>query len=318
MTDKLFLSRITDRNSLGIAEPYIVYHCNADEQEKILYFPLIDKSKNKVVYLVEAIGVNGKYICNSLDHMVEALNDIRYLDNQCIVYLLNSDIYLETTSKIINVTEYYSPETSKYISVNDEKIMSRTFEEKKEDINERFNILYDFKKYEWESEEEILNTKMYGTLILSNPQGQYQYNMCWASAVATVHNYLISKVTNGFEVCTRMGIGYNDGATIYDTQDALAQYNIIYDEIRLSPLTWTELTGNINVSKPIIINGLNSEGAGHAVTIYGYVDTRKTVQVWNSFLNSGSGGYATFTYDSGYFTNGDGVAYFWISSLSYQ
>lgn len=118
---------------------------------------------------------------NSLDHMVEALNDIRYLDNQCIVYLLNSDIYLETTSKIINVTEYYSPEISKYISVNDEKIMSRTFEEKKEDINERFNILYDFKKYEWESEEEILNTKMYGTLILSNPQGQYQYNMCWAS-----------------------------------------------------------------------------------------------------------------------------------------
>ncbi len=324
MYSDTFLSRISDRESLKLGEPYIVFIPEVEVQEKVYYYPIIDAVENEVVYLIEAIGTSEGYICNALDHMVDVLNEIEYVDNPCIVYSVGNDTFIESASQMINVTTYYNDEklvqsSEEMLSVN-LPLENFEFEEKQELVFERMNHLMDYESCQWNNELDLVNSKMYGTLELYKPQGQYSYGICWASSVATVYNYLTTSVISGVQVCNRMGISLNEGGTIYDEQDALALYNIYYNNLRLRELTWGELTNNINQEKPIIINGFNTYGVGHAVTIYGYTGTSSTtgyVQYWNSALNSGQGGNAIFRYGSGQFSSGDGYTYDWETTLSY-
>lgn len=169
---------------------------------------------------------------------------------------------------------------------------------KKED---RIDELVICEPCQWSDEMEMAEMKMYGTLELYEPQGQYSFGICWASTVATVYNYLSTSVISGVQVCNRMGISLNEGGTIYDEQDALALYNI-------------------DLEKPIIANGFTVYEVGHAVTIYGYTGTSSTtgyVQYWNSALNSGLGGEAVFKYNSRAFSSGTGYTYKWKTTLSY-
>lgn len=323
MTDDIFVSRITDRDALDIGKPYIVYSTNTSNQEEIYYYPIVDENTNNVVYLIEAIGVNGTYSCNALDHMIEVLNEIDYVDEDCIVYCIGNELYFENSSKTINASLYYNGdcgEICEYTSTDCDSFLELPFKEKEKMVSERLQNLTESELYEWRAEEEKMRAKLYGSLTLTNPQGQYVYNICWASAVATVYNYLTDSVVSGVEVCTRMGISLNLGGTVYDEQDALALYNINYSKIRKEPLSWSELKENIDGGKPAIANGFNSTGTGHAVTICGYTGSSSTsgyVTIWNSYLNDGQGGYATFKYGKGYFTNGDGCNYNWETSLSY-
>ena len=57
-----------------------------------MYYPIIDSSTNQVVYLIETIGIDGRYICNPLDHMVDVLNEIDYINNDSVAYYLNVSI----------------------------------------------------------------------------------------------------------------------------------------------------------------------------------------------------------------------------------
>lgn len=328
MESDLFVSRVNDINALGIGTSFFVYDSSDTVQENVFYFPIIDESQNNVVYLIEAIGVDNGYICNPLDHMVDVLNEIDYIDNQSIAYLYNYDVYFETQTDKINTTYYYNDdynmEMNPYISSFDNSFVNRDFNEKRSQILDSMKSLSDFHEYNWKSNDEILNTKLYGYLTLSNPQGQYGYGMCWASSVATVHNYLkpLSSVVTGFEVCNRMGIGYGYGGSVYDEQDALWLYGINYNYIRnINTFNWSYLTSNIDSLKPLIANGYSAIGAGHAVTVTGYTgssSTNNNVRMWNGNLNGGSGGYEYISYGNGYFTDGSGTIFYWQTTLSYQ
>lgn len=318
LENETFKSRVTDKSTFILGEAYIVYRADMECQDKVFYFPIVDKWTEKIVYLIETIGVDGTYVCNTLDGIVEVLNEVDYLNNECIVYYVEENMYVETPSKIINVCEFYNEENdSTYCSCIEDEFFGNSFKEKKNAVYYRKNELVDYQKHEGKNNAE---KKLYGSLTLVKPQGQYAYGMCWAAAVATVHNYFEYSVITGFEVCTRMGIGYDTGGTIYDMQDALALYNITYNKVRKRILTWDELTNNIDKGYPIIIGGYSSVNVGHAVTIYGYsgsASSTSNILIWNSYLKSGKGGEAKFTKNKGYFTNGDGVAYQWEESLSY-
>lgn len=300
-----------------------MYNVGEHQQDKVYYYPLSDEQE-KIVLVVEAIIIDGKVICNLSDDLVELLNVVQYKNEDTLIYHYEGNVYAETPEKTINAYYVYvEPDENKAcLEMPDWDI---PYEEKKSIVNEAEKNMIEFSKPKFESEEELLVTKMYGKLTLSHPKGQYGYAMCWASTVATIHNYYISSVVTGFEICTRMGIGYNAGGNIYDEQDALALYNITYDRIRSSALTWDELKENIDEEKPFIINGVAASSSnlssyvGHAVTGYGYSGenySSRTVAIWNSNFNNGTGGYATFSYGEGCFTD-SGRVFYWASTLSY-
>lgn len=321
--DKLFQTRTEADDLFELGTPFIIYHADEEMQEEIFYYPIVDVTKGKVVYLIEAIKKDGIYICNLLDHLVDALNRVDYVTDGGVVYLIGKDIYIDNGYEILNTTEYYNgslSETELFCIEND--FAELTLEEKKSIVNDRISNLKEFQNYQWRSSTEKLNVKAYGSITLVKPQGQHGFDMCWASAVATIHNYLQPTVVlTGYDICNRMGIGYNDGGTIYDEQEALALFSIDYNVINDDILSWEELTGNINVGYPVIANGADYRGVAHAVTIYGYLgnkDSAENVQIWNSNLNAGLGGEAKFTYTGLYFPGGDGNSYYWNTTLSYQ
>ncbi len=326
--DDIFTEKIVSADCLTIEKPFIVYHPDEASQDDVMYFPISDNGK--ILFLVEVISVDGRYICNMLDHLVDALNEINYANTETIVYLWDGCIYLETDETCLDTSVIYGLSDNASSAVllceasTENSFLQACFSEKKEQILERSNSLRGISETDLIS-DDVLTARMLGTLTLSSPQGQYGYGMCWASCVATVHNYLLSSVITGFEVCTRMSIGYNAGGSIYDEQDALALYGITYSYVRSSALTWSQLTTNINSSKPIIANGLSSAGTGHAVVIYGYSGSSTTtgnVIIWNPNLCSSGkmdyvGGEEKMTYSNSYFSDGEGTCFTWASSLSY-
>lgn len=323
MNDNIFMSRVADVNALYIGEPYLVYHAELNAQNNVFYFPIIDESIHQVVYLIEAIGYDGQYACNTLDSMVDLLNDINYIDNECIAYYINGDVYFETEFNVINSTDYYNDDfgIAKPYMLNSEDMAfkNESFYEKQTNVNARINNLFDLNVDTNLDEESLLNKKMGGYLTLSHPMGQYGYNMCWASSVATVHNYFFTSVLNPFEVCNRMGIDYNAGGNSYEIQDALWLYGINYNYVRSSALTWYELMQNIDNATPPIASGTNSAYYyGHAVTVSGYAEMQgsRIMQIWNSSLNGGSGGFAAMTYGSPFYTDGGGIPYYWAATVS--
>lgn len=311
----IFSERVDKGEEVGT--PFIIYLYGTNKQDKIYYYPVSD-ADGTIQFVVEAVVIDGVAECNISDNLVDALNYVEYGKDGALVYQYDNLMYIETADYVLNVCNYYNPDTeSTYFK---ESKWGDPFEEKCNVIHEAEKNMVEYTPYVPDNIDELLDTKMYGDLSLSNPMGQYKYNMCWASSVATIHNYLLSSVVTGYEVCTRMGIGYNDGGTIFDEQDALALYNITYNSIRNSALTWDQLSGNINVSKPIIANGIPTSGLPHAVTIYGYSGSSSStsnVAIWNSNANGGTGGYSTFTYSTGVFT-ASAVSYTWVTSLSYQ
>lgn len=323
MNDNIFMSRVADVNALYIGEPYLVYHAELNAQNNVFYFPIIDESIHQVVYLIEAIGYDGQYACNTLDSMVDLLNDINYIDNECIAYYINGDVYFETEFNVINSTDYYNDDfgIAKPYMLNSEDMAfkNESFYEKQTKVNTRINNLFDLDTNANLDEESLLNKKMGGLLTLPHAMGQYGYNICWASSVATVHNYFYTSVVNGFEVCTRMGIDYNAGGNVYEIQDALWLYGVNYNYLRLSALTWDQLKQNIDSASPIIASGANSAYAmGHTVTVSGYLEVQGTnrMQIWNSDLNAGAGGFENIAYGEPFYTDRGGIPYYWASTVS--
>lgn len=305
--------------TVKVNEPFIIYHVGENQQDKIYYYPVSDEA-GVVQLMVEAVIIDGIAECNISDNLVDLINLIDYENNEVLVYRHENSIFVETISKSLNAFYYYNQPEERLL-YSDESGWDATFEEKRLAIEESEKNMVEFSPVSIDNSDELLKFKMGGNLVLYNPMGQYGYEMCWASSVATVHNYLMNTVITGFEVCTRMGIGYDGGGTIYDEQDALALYNISYNSPRNSALTWSQLTKNIDTSKPIIVNGITTGDIGHAVTIYGYSGTSSSLsnaKIWDSNANNGAGGYSTFHYSSGYFTDASGTAYTWVTSLSYQ
>lgn len=314
-------------DNLSVALPYIVYHAEEDIQDEIYYFPVYCNENDVIICTVEAIYFEGSFVLNISSANIEILNEIDYVNENCIVYMTEGNVCFETEDSIVVDSLFYCDtcvvayDTSSLVETNE--FMTVSFERKKDLLKSRMNNLRECKRNTQMDETECLNAKMYGILTLYRPQGQYDLNMCWASAAATVINYISDRVVTGYDVCNRVGIGYNAGGTVYDIQDGLAAFGIEYDYIRTASLSWSQLTTNINAEKPVIANcfPLYSQD-GHAITLYGYTGTSSAngyVTYWDSSLNNGTGGSNSFEFGSGegVFSSGNGISWFWTSTVSY-
>ena len=314
-----FQMRVGDNDSFSLCRPYIVYNPMLESQDEIIYFPLYDESKDKIVFLLTAVNIEGEFHCGALDNSVDLLNDIDYRNSECICFVTdNGDIVYETPYRSVSSFEFYNGKEIIKGNINSDAFFSLTFNEKSFLVNNRINELKPFEKT-FLDVEDVLNQKMHGILSLNNPQGQYGYGMCWATSAATIHNKIYSSVVTGFDICNHLGIGYNDGGTVYNEQDALWYYGIYYNYILQNGPSWSQVKNNIDNSNLFILNGYGYYQNHHAVTVYGYAGTSQsngTVFYWEGNLNGGLGGAAYCDYNNHCFYDAYGYVYNWSTALT--
>ncbi len=298
---------ISDEKELTLGTPYCVVNLGVRIQDEIYYYPVV--ADDEIVFIISVIGTDAGYTYSVQTALVDELNQVDYINNPAVIYVCNKCIYVETE---------YSENVYDYSELTSQEIdfVNLPFEEKF--LFAQNNAKY-FIPYKTDNDNnDYISAKLKTTLTLYKPMGQYGYAMCWASAAATIINYLNHTAVTGFQVCNRVGIGYNDGGTIYDAQDGLSAYGINY-KLYANALTWSSIVSNISSGKPIFA-GLSSNSYGdHAVTIYGYSGTttsNKKIYVWDSALNSDNGGYSYMNSSYNY-AGASGITYQWNRTLSY-
>lgn len=311
---------------LELGNPYVIY-LPWEIQDEIFYYPVLDTGTEKVVSVVGLIGTDQGYVYEISNRMVEVLNELDYAHNNWIFYVYDQKLYAENPYRVELLREFaMSGELSAEENKKELEFAALSYEGKLDWISKKIDRFQVFSPVQWESEEEQLNALLGTTLSLYHAMGQYGYNMCWASAAATVINYLQHSVVTGFEVCNRVGIGYDNGGSVFDIQDGLWSYNVMYNQVRNRYLSWDEIIANIDDSKPIVLcaNGSgNGRVYGHAAVIYGYSGSGSSskMNVWDPLgdEDTGDGSETVIQYNEIYrcFTF-DGVALAWDKTLSYE
>ncbi|MCM1309014.1 MAG: C39 family peptidase, partial [Butyrivibrio sp.] len=138
------------------------------------------------------------------------------------------------------------------------------------------------------------------TVVLRNKRSQYNYGMCWACVVATIVNTLNWTSYTGYDVCNRMGIGFDEGAEVDEIKTAFSYYGVDYKKTT-SKLPWNSVVKNIDAGYPIamIMDPYPSGQIGHSVTLYGYDKSNETIRIWNSQIEN-SNKYSDYYNMEGY------------------
>lgn len=312
---KEFGIEISEFDNWMFGMPFMVYDLDIDVQEEIFFYPLINKTTGKVFLVVSVIGTSVGWQYSISKEMVDELNQIKWPNTNCIFYQSKGKIVAQTRGK-----RYYFSN----LGIND-SFDDKTFEAKKKvilsDITkmEKVNISEEIRKSNLLVERyspTVTSEVGYYYCNLNNAQGQYGRQMCWAASVATIVNYIRGTGYTAWDVCNTMGIGYDQGATASEKQQALAHYGINYVE-KMGQSSFSSIMSDIGAKRPIAASTTSSKG-GHAVTVYGYrnISSGQYVMIWDSNANSGQGDLTVVAFKATgtTFTTGS-VRCTWVNSL---
>ena len=269
-----------------LGNPYIVYNFS-EYQDEVYYYPLI--ADGKIEAVLGVIGTDWGYTYEiSYDcGLIELLDEMDYFNNDCIFYTVDGELYYESENGVSAepvIPVLYSAEQMP--DADELAFAAMSFEEKQSTVIDKLDSFryVDTQNF---NENESYNMK-YGamkTVALYKQQSQYAYEMCWACVVATIINTLNHTSYTGYDICNRMGIGFNTGAEIEEMRTALSYYAVNYKKTN-DALSWDKIKQNIDSGYPIamlmvpyyVTPGIN----GHSVTLYGYDSSNHYIRIWNS------------------------------------
>lgn len=310
-----------------IGKPFIIIDLDVDQQDEIYYVPLLNND-NKAELVISVMGTNVGWNLAIDQDLVEDINKIGITGKEYLFIKSEENLLAIVDDKEYVLRGIKNNKINKFISKKNigldtiDPFLSKRF--KKVDVTKNLETTKNIKdKY---SRSFSTDTYTIKTCALYNEKGQGRYEDCWAASVATIVNYIKGSNISAINVCDKMKIGYNIGATIGEVQLALNKYDISYNYLNnnsSSILSWNDIKTNIDNRYPIYVAArhFKSDGKveGHAVTLYGYHNlSTKYVCLWNSGLDNGKGGYQVITYNSSRttFTYG-GNTFVWAFSLSY-
>ncbi len=297
---------------------FFVVYDGEENPDAVYYVPV--EYQEEVIVVVAVLDTDQGLLYQCSEEYVPFLNGINYLNNPAIFYEKNGELYAETREDKMYCSSDIAIGISEEQKDRKDDFIGLSYNDKCEEINDWISNMEIIESVTVTDENSDLSMTFQKTLTLYYPMGQYGYGMCWAAASATVINYLNGTGVYPFYLCNIMGIGYDDGGTVYDEQNALAKYGISYDYIRssINNFSMTVVSNNIDAGYPLILNVITADGSsGHAVTIYGYTSTNY-IYYWDPNLNDGSGGKTSASYSSlgSSFLMINKSYYGWHSSLS--
>lgn len=313
-----------ERNQLDnirLGKPFIIYKANENVQDEMYYYPVLDAQDN-IVLLICIIGTTDGWRISATEELVQQLNNIEHFDSNYILYVTDDGIYAENKgNKIVlessgecdnNSFDKYSYDLKKQIIVDSVDYFVKA------DINMVFNNNVEKAGY---TPSFSMNSSESKQCKLFNEKGQGNYGLCWAATVATISNYRSGTNVTAKNVADQMGIGYNDGGTIAQAQQALKKQGLIYSNKNGDAnniMSWNGVKTNVSNKYPIYVHGKGTSSA-HAVTVYGYTVAagKCYVLLWNSALNGGSGGSQSTEFNvNGTVFSSSSKTYKWAYSVS--
>lgn len=271
---------------LELGKPYIIYNFEK-YQDEIYNYPLI--ADGRIEFVLSVLGTSDGYTyqLSRGGEMLRLLNELDYINNDCVFYVINDELYYESEKNgETNFEAAVMYGGNEMLDADELLFAAKSFEEKKRIIRDKVEFFKPVEPIQTDSEESG-NTKFGKTVTLRSPQKQYGYEMCWACVVATIVNTLNWTHYTGYDICNRMGIGFNAGAEIEDMKLALSYYGVNYKR-RDDYLSWTQIKQNIDAGYPIAILTVYSifdpDITGHTVTLMGYDKTgsKEYLYVWDS------------------------------------
>ncbi len=273
-----------DIHDFQLCAPYIVYNFH-EYQDEIYYYPI--SANGKIEFILGIIGAENGYThqIGREYGLLKLLNETDYINNECIFYVIDGDLYYEQKtgghSDSVTRSIYISAQN---LRENELSFLSKSFDEKQQIISDKVNFFRPAQKAEFDC--NVHASRILGSMKaikLRNPQNQYIYNMCWACVVATIANTVNMTSCTGFDVCNRMGINYNKGADIYEMKTALSYYGVDY-KIKNGIPYWSEIKKNIDNGYPLamILFSKYPDLPAHTVTLAGYNDSNKYIRIYDS------------------------------------
>lgn len=318
-----------------LGNPYIVY-IFSEYQDEVYYYPLI--ADGGIAAVLGVIGTDWGYTYEiSYDYgLIDLLDEMDYLNNDCIFYTVDGELYYESENGVSDepaIPVLYSAEQMP--DADELAFAAMSFEEKRRSVIDKIDSFryVDTKSIDGNEADNMKYGAM-KAITLRNKRSQYNYGMCWACVVATIVNTLNWTTYTGYDVCNRMGIGFDTGAQIDEIKTALSYYGVDYKKTA-SKLPWNSVVKNIDAGYPItmIMDPYPSGSIGHSVTLYGYDKSNYNIRIWNSQIeNSQKGdkynmeGYSKdvhyydasydITSDNAVFSSEKGRVYVWKQTLS--
>lgn len=309
-------------NDVSLGIPFVIYELDAEVQDEIYYYPILGTDGN-IILLMCVIGTTEGWNLSASEEWVNELNKIGGIKSDLVFYKLGENLWAEDDKDIYEIigdknlfAEYsvsrgYLEEKEKYSKEN--TIFKKT------DIN-KITITSKNRKdtYTPAFSSSTTSSKI---CSLYNSKGQGNYGLCWAATVATICNYRKGTNLSASTIADGMNIGYDDGANIYEAQQALknngVQYNSVYGNSN-TKMPWSVLKANIDNKYPIYVSA-KATNSGHAVTAYGYTIAAgmKYIVLWNSGINGGKGSPITVSfYEDGTSFSYNNTTYTWTYSVS--
>lgn len=309
-------------NDVSLGIPFVIYELDTEVQDEIYYYPILGTDGN-IILLMCVIGTTEGWNLSASEEWVNELNKIGGIKSDLVFYKLGENLWAEDDKDIYEIigdknlfAEYsvsrgYLEEKEKYSKEN--TIFKKT------DIN-KITITSKNRKdtYTPAFSSSTTSSKI---CSLYNSKGQGNYGLCWAATVATICNYRKGTNLSASTIADGMNIGYDDGANIYEAQQALknngVQYNSVYGNSN-TKMPWSVLKANIDNKYSIYVSA-KAANSGHAVTAYGYTIAAgmKYIVLWNSGINGGKGSPITVSfYEDGTSFSYNNTTYTWTYSVS--
>lgn len=300
-----------------LCEPYFVYDVNESIQDPLYYFPIKDKEEKIVLVMAVIRNQDGWGFSIGTD-ISEELNQFDYLEEECVVYGDEENVFLENKNKKMKKKESFNnkDKTSKFDN--------KKFEDKKKDIKNNYKVDMDVK---YEEGKDVLEESGFaiGTptcllLDVSSASVNQKINgqsrgICWAATVATIYNYIMDKHISAKDVCDSINHSYT-GGTRQDVKAAFKYFNLDYRGHFF--MGFDEIKRYMKCRKPIYMTTVSEDGkSAHAVTLIGYDDRYdgRYISIWNSAIES----YMTLEFDDSNTSFGmNSTSYHWQSSFAYK
>lgn len=277
-TIKDMVKEITaDQNVANIEIGEYVSAYNVDSKENFYLYPV---SCDGVVRYTAYTGASKDVTITDNTEAFDAINDLRsnesyliYVDNG-VYYAANDEESIELYSEDYDIFE--DGNTFEGLSYDEmyDIVTENTYSTYK--IVDEMKLPTFFDKisttgwwdWDWGGGSNDPGQTITQKCGITNFLRQGNYGICWACTVGTIVNYKTGSNLTGFDVADRMNIGYDDGATIYEIQEALGVYGLSYRVLTSKP-SFAQVKSNIDNDKPFGMC-LSAYNAGHAITGYGY------------------------------------------------
>lgn len=270
---------ISDLDNIWLGKPYYIYDVEAEFQNAEFYFPIYDE--NKVVLMLHVSFTDSGWKSSMDVEYTDVLNEMDYLNNECVFYSVGDATYVENTNEIVQIRGDICSRS---------KGWDETLSAKKmivEDGKQDFAVI--MTKQENCAEETIgagggsVSTSTGKYLSIGNYYtGQGNYELCWAASIATIYRYRTGTTSlTAKNVADTVNARYDVGAKDNVILIAFQKYDLSYLPLSKTP-SWEMIKRNIEKEYPVALVG-NKSTYGHMVLITGYnvPNENHYVKIWD-------------------------------------